>query len=98
MKYFTPELYARLQDDTSDAAMDGAEAAWDRVREGYRRPLKRVLPNLAQGLRLLVQDYYLRPCLSRISTGPMVCSRMRARSLVSTMLTAGKGLSLGRCG
>lgn len=43
MKYFTPELYTRLQDRERDA-MDAADAAWSDVAERYDSYLQTILP------------------------------------------------------
>lgn len=59
MKYFTPELTKRLQDFSSDAAMDRADAAWDKAAQRYRRHLKRILPELPRGCRFLLENFYL---------------------------------------
>jgi hypothetical protein len=59
MRYFTPELYLRLQDFSSDKAMGAADRAWDEAVRRYRRLLRRVLPELPRGLRSLVEDFYL---------------------------------------
>ncbi len=59
MKYFTPELYLRLQDTSSDEVMDAADEAWEKVAEKYRRYLKRIFKRLPKGLRRLLDDYYL---------------------------------------
>src|SRR5207244_827640 len=59
MKYFTPDLYQRLQDFSSDAAMDAAEAAWEGVRRRYQRYLRRLFPTLPRGLKGLLEKFYL---------------------------------------
>lgn len=59
MKYFTPELYQRLQDFSSNEAMDVADAAWEQARKRYQRLLKRIWPKLPLGLRSLQENYYL---------------------------------------
>jgi hypothetical protein len=59
MKYFTPELHLRLQDFSSDEAMDAAESAWEKARRRYQRALQGSLPRLPKNLRELVESYYL---------------------------------------
>lgn len=59
MKFFTPELYERLQDFSSDTAMDAAEAAWDRARVRYQRHLARIKSSLPKELRHLLEKFYL---------------------------------------
>src|SRR5437867_3269026 len=59
MKYFTPELHQRLQDFSSDQAMDAADAAWEQARRRYQRQLKRLLPSLPRGLRAFLENFYL---------------------------------------
>ncbi len=59
MKYLTPELYLRLQDLSSDQAMDAAEAAWRRAALRYQRRLRRLRPSLPRGLRSLQENYHL---------------------------------------
>jgi hypothetical protein len=59
MKYFTPELYARLQDFRSDEAMDAADAAWEKATQRYRRHLRRIWPELPETLRSLLDNVYL---------------------------------------
>ena len=51
MKYFTPELYTRLQ-DSGTAAMDAADAAWEAAEEQYEQHLQRLAPALAPVLRV----------------------------------------------
>lgn len=59
MKYFTPELYGKLQDFSSDAVMDRADAAWERATQSYRRRLTRIRPELPRGIRSLLENFYL---------------------------------------
>jgi hypothetical protein len=58
MKYFTPELYIRLQDDTEEG-MDAADASWEQARARYQRRLRQVRLQLPKGLRGLLENYYL---------------------------------------
>src|SRR5207248_4197786 len=51
MKYFTPELYMRLQ-DSGTAAMDAADAAWEAAEERYEQHLQRLTPALAPVLQM----------------------------------------------
>jgi hypothetical protein len=59
MKYFTPGLYRRLQDCSSDDAMGAADAAWETAAQRYKRMLRRVRTLFPKGLRSLVEDFYL---------------------------------------
>lgn len=59
MKYFTPELYMRLQDFSSDEVMNAADAAWEQARQRYHRLLKRIWPRLPSGMRFLQENFYL---------------------------------------
>ncbi len=49
MKYFTPELYLRLQERDS-AAMDAADSAWNDAVERYDRSLQTILHELPASL------------------------------------------------
>ncbi len=59
MRYFTPELIARLN-STDDAVVNAAEAEWDRRLEAYEEELRRIEPDLAEHIRefnnLLLHD------------------------------------------
>lgn len=57
MKYFTPELYESLQDFRDDKVMDTADARWQEAAERYG--LARLRPKLPDGLRHLLETYYL---------------------------------------
>lgn len=59
MKYFTPELYQRLQDFHDEAAMDDADEAWERASARYRRFYRRIRKTLPLGLQKLLGDYVL---------------------------------------
>lgn len=55
MKYFTPELYTRLQ-AADESAMDEADAAWQCAEEQYQRRLKSIRLQLpASALKILDQ-------------------------------------------
>jgi hypothetical protein len=58
MKYFTPELYLRLQDHEPEA-MDAADDAWADAAERYDRFVQTILPELPLAVRQLLQGYYL---------------------------------------
>ena len=58
MKYFTPKLYAALQ-DSDDHAMDAADAAWQKAVDRYERRLCKIRPTLPRSLRCLLDDLYL---------------------------------------
>jgi hypothetical protein len=59
MKYFTPERYQHLQDFSSDAAMDTADAEWAKAAQLYERQLTRIRSELPQGMRELMENFYL---------------------------------------
>jgi hypothetical protein len=50
MKYFTPELFIRLQ-GSDPAAMDAADAAWEAAEERYEQHLQELGPALAPILK-----------------------------------------------
>jgi hypothetical protein len=58
MKYFTPDLYLRLQDREPDA-MDAADTAWSDAAERYDNYLQSILPELPSAVRQLLEGYYL---------------------------------------
>jgi hypothetical protein len=58
MKYFTPELYIRLQ-DREPKAMDAADAAWTDASKRYDGYLQTILPELSSTVRQLLEGYYL---------------------------------------
>lgn len=58
MKYFTPDLYIRLQQREPDA-MDAADAAWDEAAQRYDNYLQTILPELPPAVRQLLEGYYL---------------------------------------
>lgn len=58
MKYFTPELYVRLQSCEGDA-IDALHAEWERAASAYQRRLKKIRTELPKSLRNLLDDYYL---------------------------------------
>lgn len=58
MKYFTPELYTRLQDREPEA-MDAADAAWTTAAESYDNYLQTIQPELPPDVRQLMAGYYL---------------------------------------
>jgi hypothetical protein len=58
MKYFTPDLYVRLQDRESEA-MDTADAAWEDAAQRYDGYLQTILPELPPPVRQLLEGYYL---------------------------------------
>jgi hypothetical protein len=58
MKYFTPELYLRLQDRQPEA-MDAADAAWSDAAERYDSYLQSILLELPRAVRQLLEGYYL---------------------------------------
>jgi hypothetical protein len=58
MKFFTPELYTRLQASGPDE-MDAADAAWEQAADRYDQRLRTIRPALPDSLRHLLEDYYL---------------------------------------
>lgn len=58
MKYFTPDLYIRLQEREPDA-MDAADAAWADAAQRYDSYLQTILPELPPAVRQLFDGYYL---------------------------------------
>jgi hypothetical protein len=59
MKYFTTERYLALQDCSSDAALDAADAAWERALLEYDAYLDSVWPSLPATVQQLVKGFYL---------------------------------------
>jgi hypothetical protein len=59
MKYFTRERYVALQDFSTDAAMDAADAAWEEAANRYDAYLQQIGPALPPSVRRLVEDFYL---------------------------------------
>jgi hypothetical protein len=59
MKYFTPQRYVALQDFSSDAAMDAADAAWEQAVEQYDAYYRSVDNALPAKYRRLQETYYL---------------------------------------
>jgi hypothetical protein len=51
MRFFTAELYAALQDFSSDAAMNAADAAWEAAGNAYDRHLAEIGPRVEQVLQ-----------------------------------------------
>src|SRR5262245_3804014 len=58
MKYFTAELFERLQDFDA-AAMDAADESWRKARTAYRRSYARARKRLPVGLRALLEGHVL---------------------------------------
>lgn len=58
MKYFTPELYARLQLPGQDD-MNAADAAWEQAVDQYKEQLQRVRPLLAESVQRYPDECYL---------------------------------------
>jgi hypothetical protein len=65
MKYFTPDLFVRLQ-DLQDRT---ASKDWEKAVEDYDAYLRRVRPRLPRSLRRIVEDLFLHDaevlCMSR---------------------------------
>jgi hypothetical protein len=58
MKYFTPDLYVRLQNREPDA-MDAADSDWEAATQRYDDYLQSILPELSLPIRQLLEGYYL---------------------------------------
>lgn len=58
MKYFTPELYTRLQQPGPEE-MDAADVAWEDAVRLYEEHLQAVRPELPEAVRHLLDDCYL---------------------------------------
>src|SRR5689334_7467780 len=63
MKYFTPERYTALQDFSSDAVMDAADAAWEQAVEAYDAYYRSVEGALPAEYRRLQEAYFLHDAL-----------------------------------
>src|SRR5436309_3127980 len=59
MKYFTPDLYQRMQDCGSEQAIEAADADWERAATRYRRHLRRIWAGLPKGVRTLLDNFYV---------------------------------------
>jgi hypothetical protein len=59
MKYFTPERHVALQDFSSGATMNAADAAWQEAVDRYAVYCDSVEPLLPPGFRKMQSDYYL---------------------------------------
>jgi hypothetical protein len=59
MKYFTPERYAALQDFSTDAAMNAADADWEEAVQRYDAYYRSVENQLPRGMREIQSGYYL---------------------------------------
>ncbi len=59
MRYFTPERYVTLQDFSSDAAMNAADAAWEQAVEEYDDYYRSVESALPAEFRQLQDSYFL---------------------------------------
>lgn len=63
MNYFTPARYVALQDFSSDAAMNAADAAWQEAVERYDEYFRSVEEKLPSGIREMQSGYYLHDAL-----------------------------------
>jgi hypothetical protein len=63
MKFFTPELHVRFQDFTNNAAMNGADAAFEAAQERYDQHLQAIEPEMPPCYRqfdgLLLHDAHV---------------------------------------
>jgi hypothetical protein len=59
MNFFTPPRYVALQDCSSDAAMDAADAEWQEAVRRYDAHLEALWPDLPPSVRQLVEGFYL---------------------------------------
>lgn len=58
MKYFTPELYMRMQ-STDEAEIVAVDAEWEHAGALYERRLKKIHSELPRAVRQLLNDLYL---------------------------------------
>ncbi len=58
MKYFTPELYIRLQDREPEA-MDAADDTWTDAAARYDNYVQSIHPELPSAVQQLLEGYYL---------------------------------------
>jgi hypothetical protein len=58
MKYFTPELYTRLQSPAPEEA-EAADAAWEQAVDHYEQSLEALRPALPESVGRLLDHYYL---------------------------------------
>lgn len=59
MKFFTPDLYCRLQEFDNPSTMHMALQEWERAAHNYDQQLQKILPDFPRGLRRLVNEYLL---------------------------------------
>jgi hypothetical protein len=59
MKYFPPERYIALQDFTSDAVMNAADAKWDEAVEQYEAYYATIQDSVPAEYRRLQETYFL---------------------------------------
>jgi hypothetical protein len=58
MKYFTPELYARLQ-SSDPTEMDAADDAWRKAEASYQRRLQRIRAKLPKTVQAFIDEVRL---------------------------------------
>ncbi len=58
MKYFTPELFVKLQAG-EDGAMEAADLAWENASDRYSRRLRKIKAALPPPIRDFIEGYYL---------------------------------------
>jgi hypothetical protein len=59
MKYFTSDLYSRLQEMDKPSKLHVALQEWDQAARNYDQQLQKILPDFPRTLRRLVSDYPL---------------------------------------
>jgi hypothetical protein len=72
MKYFTPELYAKINSQDDDLA-DQADAEWESALRRYRCHFNKIEPALLEALwRFCAESVCTTP-----TSSPRLCSRVR---------------------
>jgi hypothetical protein len=63
MNYFTPQRYVALQDFSSDAAMNAADATWEAAADRYRAYYRDIEGKLPPGFKKMQDAYYLHDAI-----------------------------------
>lgn len=59
MKYFTPELFLRLQDTSKEKSFLAASECWERGIQSYRAHLQSLMGHLPRSVRRLIKEFQL---------------------------------------